>query len=300
MHKHPNQIRPDHGTAVFQTVGYTLMTLVTLTCLVPFWLMLTGSFSDEADIIVNGFTLWPRVFSTYAYRSIFASGSKILTAYRNTIFITAVGGSASILLTSMAGYVLQRQDFPYRNGLSFFVYFTTLFSGGLVPWYILIINLGLKNSVWALILPALLSPWHIMLMRSFIRSIPFSIIESAKIDGASDFDIYLRIVLPLSKAGLAAVGLFIALKYWNDWYLANLFMKDENGYPLQFLLYQMLSSAEFLKSAAAANVDVSSVQAPAETMKLATAMVVTGPILLLYPFVQRYFVKGITIGAVKG
>lgn len=295
-----NAIRPDAGTIPFSILGYIIISIVSIVALIPFWLMVAGSFSDEADILVNGFTIWPRVFSTYAYKCIFASSEKIIRSYMITIFITVCGEGASVLLTSMTGYVLQRQDFPYRNGLSFFIYFTTLFSGGLVPWYVLIINLGFKNTLWALIIPALLSPWHIMLMRNFIRSIPFSIVEAAKIDGANDWGIYTRVILPLSVSGIAAVGLFIALRYWNDWYHANLFMNDEKNYPLQFLLYQMLSSAEFLKSAAAANFDVSSVQAPAETLKLATAVVVTGPILLLYPFVQRYFVKGITIGAVKG
>lgn len=298
--KQKSTIVGDAGMRSFRIIGYTLMTVLSILCFIPFWVMITGSVSDEADIIVHGFSFWPRKFSLNAYRSIFAGGSKILLAYRNTIFITAVGSTLAIVLTSMAGYVLQRQDFRYRNRLSFFIYFTTLFSGGLVPWYILIINLNMKNTMWALIVPALLSPWHIMLMRNFIRTIPYSILEAAKIDGAGDFGIYARIILPLSKAGLATIGLFIALSYWNNWYLANLFMKDEKGYPLQFLLYQMLSSAEFLKSAAAANFDTTAVQAPTETMKLATAMVVTGPILLLYPFVQRYFIKGVTIGAVKG
>lgn len=300
MKRKVNSIRADEGTLSYHLIGYVVMSVITILCLIPFWLMLVGSFSDEADILANGFSLWPRAYSLKAYQSIFANGRKIARAYEVTLFVTVVGAGISILATSMTGYVLQRQDFRYRNGLSFFIYFTTLFSGGLVPWYILIINLGLKNSVWALILPALMSPWHIMLMRSFIRSIPFEVVEAAKIDGAGDWRIYTSVILPLAKGGLAAVGLFIALKYWNDWYLANLFMNDENGYPLQYLLYQLLSSAEFLKSAAAANVDVSAVQAPTETLKLATAMVVTGPILLLYPFVQRYFVKGITIGAVKG
>ena len=300
MKRNTNSIREDRGTFSYRLIGYIVMSIISILCLIPFWLMLSGSFSDEADIIVNGFSLWPRVYSLKAYQSIFANGGRIVRAYEVTIFVTAVGAGISILATSMTGYVLQRQDFKYRNGLSFFIYFTTLFSGGLVPWYILIINLGLKNSVWALILPTLMSPWHIMLMRNFIRSIPFEVVEAAKIDGAGDWKIYTSVILPLAKGGLAAVGLFIALKYWNDWYLANLFMNNENGYPLQYLLYQMLSSAEFLKSAAAANVDISAVQAPTDTLKLATAMVVTGPILLLYPFVQRYFVKGITIGAVKG
>ena len=295
-----NRIHPDSGTLPFHILGYIVITLVSTVALIPFWLMVAGSFSDEADILVNGFTIIPRLFSTYAYKCIFVNGGKIIRSYMITIFITVCGGSASVFLTSMTGYVLQRQDFRYRNGMSFFIYFTTLFSGGLVPWYVLIINLGFKNTLWALIVPALLSPWPIMLMRNFIRSIPFSVVEAAKIDGANDWGIYVKVVLPLSVSGIAAVGLFIALRYWNDWYHANLFMNDEKNYPLQFLLYQLLSSAEFLKSAAAANFDVSNVQAPAETLKLATAVVVTGPILLLYPFVQRYFVKGITIGAVKG
>lgn len=295
-----NSIRADKGTFSYHLLGYIVMSIITVVCFIPFWLMLTGSFSNEADIIVNGFSIWPREYSLKAYETIFANGDKVLRAYEVTILITVVGAGISIIITSMTGYVLQRQDFEYRNGLSFFIYFTTLFSGGLVPWYILIINMGMKNSLWALIIPMLLSPWHIMLMRNFIRSIPFEIVEAAKIDGAGDWKIYTSVIMPLAKGGLAAVGLFIALKYWNDWYHANLFMNREDGYPLQYLLYQMLSSAEFLKSAAAANVDVSAVQAPTETLKLATAMVVTGPILLLYPFIQRYFVKGITIGAVKG
>ncbi len=295
-----NTIRPDKGTVTFQTIGYIVMILITILCVIPFWLMITGSVSDEADIIANGFAFWPRKFSMHAYRTIFVSGGKIFTAYKNTIIITVTGTTLALALTSMSGYVLQRQDFRYRNALAFFIYFTTLFSGGLVPWYIMIVQMGMKNTMYALIIPALLSPWYIMLMRNFIRSIPYSIVEAAKIDGAGDLGTYMRIILPLSKAGLAAIGMFIALHYWNNWYLANLFMKDEAGYPLQYLLYQLLSNAEYLKSSAAANIDISAVQAPAETMKLATAVVVTGPILLLYPFVQRYFVKGVTIGAVKG
>lgn len=298
--KRSNAIAPDKGMALFSVLGYSVMAAMALICLLPFWLMITGSFSDEHTILRRGFSILPRGFSLEAYRSIFRGSTKILRAYRTTIGITVVGTLASLTLTSMAGYVLQRPDFRCRNALSFFVYFTTLFSGGLIPWYILIVRLGMKNTLAALVIPALLSPWHIMLMRNFIRTIPISILEAAKIDGAGDWGIYRRIVLPLSKTGLAAIGLFIALNYWNNWYLANLFMKDESKYPLQYLLYQMLSSAEFLKSAASAGFDTAQIQPPTETLKLATAMVVTGPILLLYPFVQRFFVKGVTVGAVKG
>ena len=298
--KKKSLIARDKGMRSFQLLGYGFMALVTVVCFLPFWLMITGSISSEHEIIRHGFHILPRGFSLDAYRSIFRGYNKIARAYQTTLIITGVGTTVSLLFTSMAGYVLQRQDFRYRNVLSFFIYFTTLFSGGLIPWYIVIIRLGMKNTLAALIIPALLNPWHIMLMRNFIKSIPFSIMEAAKIDGAGDWSIYRSIVLPLSKTGLAAIGLFIALAYWNNWYHANLFMKDESQYPLQYLLYQMLASAEFLKSAAASGIDASQITPPAETLKLATAMVVTGPILLLYPFVQRFFVKGVTIGAVKG
>ena len=187
-----------------------------------------------------------------------------------------------------------------RNGISFFIYFTTLFSGGLIPWYILMTkNLGLKDSYWALILPPLLSAWNIILMRSFMKSIPESIVESAKIDGAGDFKIYQRLILPLSTPGLATIGLFLALGYWNDWFNANMFITSDSKYPLQFLLYKILSSAAVLQTNNGAYL-AANVVPPTETLKMAVAVVATGPIILLYPFVQRYFVKGLTVGAVKG
>lgn len=294
-------IHPDKGTRSFNIIGYTLLTLVTLICLLPFWLMITGSFTSEASIIRDGFSIWPREYSVDAYRSIFQGIHKIARAYGVTLTVTACGSLAALTLTTMTGYVLTRQDFAYRNRISFFIYFTTLFSGGVIPTYILIVRyLALKDTLLVLILPTLLSPWYIMLMRTFMRSIPSAILDAAKIDGAGDFTIYARIILPLSKTALATVGLFIALGYWNDWYLASLYINDEALYPLQYLLYQMLSSAEFLKSAASAGFSGVRVQAPTETLKLATAVVVIGPIILLYPFVQKYFIKGVMIGSVKG
>lgn len=296
-----NVIRPDKGTRLFNIIGYTLITLITLVCLLPFWLMITGSFTAESTIIREGFSLWPKEFSLDAYRTIFRGFNKIVRAYGVTITVTACGTLIALLLTTMTGYVLTRQDFRYRNKLSFFIYFTTLFSGGVIPIYILIVRyLQMKDTILALILPTLLSPWYIMLMRTFMRSIPTALIEAARIDGAGDFTIYARVVIPLSKTALATVGLFIALSYWNDWYLASLYINDEALYPLQYLLYQMLSSAEFLKNAASAGFTGVRVQAPTETLKLATAVVVIGPIILLYPFVQKYFIKGVMIGSIKG
>jgi len=295
------QVKPDKGTNSFTLLGYCVMTIITIICFIPFWLIIVASISDENMVLTEGFKLWPTVISFDAYRSIFQGFDSLVKSYAVTIFITLTGTGSALLLTSMTGYVLIRRDFPERNRISFFIYLTTLFSGGVIPSYILFVKyLNLKNSLWALILPCLLSPWNIFLMRNFMKSIPYSLIEASKIDGANDWQIYRKVILPLCKAGLATVGLFIALNYWNDWYHASLYITREGLYPLQYLLYRMLSNAEYMKQAAAAGVFLDAVTLPSETLKMATALVVTGPILLLYPFVQKYFIKGIMIGSVKG
>jgi putative aldouronate transport system permease protein len=295
-----SRIKQDKETIVFNIIGYTLLTFVSLICFIPFWLIVAGSFTDELEIISKGFQFFPNTVSFEAYKSVFSTPEQIYRAYGVTIGVTIAGSLLGIFLTSMAGYVLSRKDFAMRNGISFFIYFTTLFSGGLIPWYILMTkNLGLKDSYWALILPPLLSAWNIILMRSFMKSIPESIVESAKIDGAGDFKIYQRLILPLSTPGLATIGLFLALGYWNDWFNANMFITSDSKYPLQFLLYKILSSAAVLQTNNGAYL-AANVVPPTETLKMAVAVVATGPIILLYPFVQRYFVKGLTVGAVKG
>jgi len=294
-------MKSDKGTQSFTLLGYGVMTIVTVLCFIPFWLIIVASISDEQTILREGFKLWPTQLSFDAYRSIFQGFNALMQSYLVTICITVAGTTLSLLLTSMTGFVLIRQDFPARNKVSFFIYFTTLFSGGVIPTYILFVKyLTLKNTLWALVLPGLLSPWNIFLMRNFMKSIPYSLVEASKIDGANDWQIYEKVMLPLCKAGLATVGLFIALNYWNDWYHASLYITKESLYPLQYLLYRMLSNAEYMKQAAAAGVFLDTVVLPSETLKMATALVVTGPILLVYPFVQRYFVKGIMIGSVKG
>lgn len=294
-------MKPDKGTQSFTALGYSVMTLITILCFIPFWLIIVASISDEQTVLTEGFKLWPTVISLDAYRSIFQGFESLMQSYLVTIFVTVAGTTLSLFLTSMTGFVLIRQDFPARNKVSFFIYFTTLFSGGVIPTYILFVKyLTLKNTLWALILPGLLSPWNIFLMRNFMKSIPYSLVEASKIDGATDWQIYEKVMLPLCKAGLATVGLFIALNYWNDWYHASLYITKESLYPLQYLLYRMLSNAEYMKQAAAAGVFLDTVVLPSETLKMATALVVTGPILLVYPFVQRYFVKGIMIGSIKG
>lgn len=294
------KIKTEKSTIIFYTIGYVLLTVISLLCLIPFWLIVSGSMTDEMEIISEGFKLIPDHFSLEAYKSVFRNPEQIYKAYGVTIGITVVGSVLGLFLTSMAGYVLSRKDFLYRDSLSFFIYFTTLFSGGLIPWYILMTkHLELKDSYWAMIIPPLVSAWNIILMKNFMKSIPDSIIESAKIDGAGDFRVYWNLILPLSTPGLATIGLFLALGYWNDWFNANVFITSDNKYPLQFLLYKILSSAAVLRTNNGAFL-AQNVTPPTETLKMAVAVVATGPIILLYPFVQRYFVKGLTVGAVKG
>lgn len=289
-----------HGTKlVFNILSYTILTIVAAICTLPFLLVVIGSFTENSEIIRNGYTLFPKQWSTAAYVSIFRFPEAIIRSYGVSIYITVVGTALGLLIMLMCGYALQRRELRYANPITFFIYFTTLFSGGLVPWYMLITGMGLKDSLWSLILPSLCSSFYILLIRNFMRQLPESLVDSAKIDGAGDFSIFWRIVLPLSTPIIATVGLFSALGYWNNWYNASLFIKDVTKWPLQYRLYSILSE-QMAALALGAESGLAGVSAPTESVKLANAVLSTGPILLLYPFLQRYFVQGITIGAVKG
>lgn len=286
---------------LFHTTGTIYTVIISLFCLLPFWMIITGSLTSNDVVILEGYSLWPKAFTLDAYKTVFRIPEQIIRAYIVTICVTVVGTLLGLFLIAMAGYVLDRKDFKYRNQISFFIYFTVLFSGGLIPWYILIVRyLGLKDSYVVLFLPIMLSPFLIILMKNFMKSIPDAIVESAKIDGAGDFRIFSHLILPLSKPALATIGLFLALGFWNDWFLSSIFITDQKKYTLQFLLYNILSSAQFLASGKAGSVDRTMINVPTETIKLATSVVVTGPVILFYPFAQKYFVRGITIGAVKG
>ncbi|WP_336790294.1 carbohydrate ABC transporter permease [Paenibacillus sp. MMO-177] len=292
-------MKANSGARSFHFISYTLLTVISLLCIIPFWLIAVGSMTKEEDILVNGFRFWPKHFSSAAYDAIWKYGSSILNAYEVTILITVIGTSLGLFLTAMGAYVLSRRDYAFRNGLSFFVYFTTLFSGGLIPWYIMIVkNLHLKDTVMALILIGLVNAWNVLLMRNFMNSIPVEVTESAKIDGAGDFTIFMRLILPLSTPALATIGLFIALNYWNDWFAPNLFITTDSKVPLQYFLYRILSKAEILSHG---SIPTNGAEVPpSETLKMAVAVVATGPMVFLFPLLQRYFVKGLTIGAVKG
>ena len=298
---HTTHIRKDRSQVVISVVTYILVTLFCIMCILPFWMIISSSFATEDSIRRSGFTLWPTDFSTYSYELLFRSPDQMIGAYAVTIGLTVVGTLIGLFIVSMTGYALQRRDFPYRNGIMFYIYFTSLFSAGLVPFYLLMVQyLNLRDSYFAILLPLLMSPWLIVLMKNFVKAIPHEITESGKIDGAGDFRIFYSLILPNMKPALATIGLFLALSYWNEWYYSSLFLTTKVEYrPLQYHLYNVINKVASLKnSIAGSNVVITDL--PGETLKMATAVIATGPIILLYPFVQKYFVAGLTVGAVKG
>ncbi len=287
---------------VFDVLSHVILAVLAACCLLPFLLVLSGSFSDQTSILTHGYQLIPETFSLAAYQTLFKIPEDLLRAYGVTIFVTVVGTLLGLFLTSMAAYVLSSRNFRYRYQMSFFFYFTSIFGGGLVPWYIFNTkHLHFHNNIIALILPILINVTYLLILKSYMAGIPEALYESARLDGAGDFTIYRRVAMPLCKAGLATVGLFIALNYWNDWYDAMLFLDEGRSdlYPLQYFLNNILTKAQAI-SAAAARSGLPMSEVPSEPMKLAMTVVATGPIILLYPFLQKYFVKGVTIGAVKG
>jgi len=285
---------------VFNGVGYIFVSLIAICCLLPFLFVVSGSFTREQSLYMYGYRLIPAEYSLQAYEVIFKAPTEILRSYGVTIGVTASGTALGLFIVSMTAYVLSRPDFKYRRKFAFFFYFTTLFSGGMVSSYIMMIRyLNLKNSFFALLLPGMLNVFFILIMRNFTKSIPESITESAKIDGAGDFIIFIRLILPLMGPALASIGLFIALAYWNNWFNAMLYIEKQRLFPLQFLLYRMINSVRFA-AIIASEAGISMPQMPEHSLKLAMTVVAIGPIMFVYPFVQRHFIAGITIGSVKG
>jgi ABC-type sugar transport system, permease component len=285
---------------VFLVTGRLYISLAVIICILPFALIVSGSFSSQAAILDNGYGLFPKEFTLYAYQIALEKPNAVLNAYVVTIMTTISGTVIGLFVTSMTGYVLSRKDFEWRNKFSFFFYFTTLFSGGLVPWYMLVMKyLRLGDKFGVLVIPTILNVFYIIIMKSFMNTIPLAISESAKIDGANDFKIFIKLILPLSKPALASLGLFIALAYWNDWFLAYMFIQKDNLFTLQFYLYKIVAGADALRNLSFVP-GRDSATIPTETLKLAMTVIATGPIVLLYPFVQKYFVTGLTIGSVKG
>ncbi len=296
------KVRVSSDQIAVNVLGWVLIGIFALICVLPFYLIIVASFTAETSLIREGYPLIPRIkdLSLDAYKLSLKNPMAIIISYATTIGVTAVGTFVAVLLATMTGYVLSRKDFPWRNKFSFFFFFTTLFNGGLVPWYLLCMRyLNFKNSYIALVLPLMFSVWNMIIAKSFMNSLPMEISESAKIDGANDLVIFFRLILPISKPLIATLGLFSALAYWNDWYNCMLYVTDTNMFTLQYYLQRILGSAEAMRIVAEKS-GMALPSIPLESMKMAMTIIATGPIVLLYPFVQRYFVKGLTIGAVKG
>lgn len=293
------------------TKGFNLMNgfinvfLITL-CLaiaLPFVLVVIISLTSENSLVQDGYQFLPKEWSVEAYRIVFQKPDPLLKGYMVTILITVIGTFVSLLLTAMTAYPISRMDFRYNRPITFYIFFTMLFNGGLIPFYIMMTQyLHLKNSLLALIIPTLLSPFNIMIMKGFLDKISKEIIESAKVDGAKEFRIFFTIILPLATPALATLGLFIAFGYWNEWYYALLFIDNDKFIPLQLLLVRILSQIEFLANSPLAQVadKLAYANFPTLSVRMAMAILAGGPMLIIFPFFQKYFVKGITVGSLKG
>ncbi|RUS47495.1 carbohydrate ABC transporter permease [Cohnella sp. AR92] len=285
-----------------QVVMIGVLSIYSIFCLIPFLMVLSGSLSTEADISQHGYGLYPLHPNLDAYRILFLAADRVINGYKISIFVTVAGTFLALVVNYMGGYAMARRTLKYRNTLSIYALLTLMFNGGLVPWYIVCVNyLHLKDSVWALILPALAQGFNLFLIRNFLQSLPEELFESAKIDGAGELRIMFKIIAPLATPVLATVGLFIALNYWNDWYLGLMFIDNQSLQPLQLMLRTIVSNVDFLKNSGnAAEMQRVAATLPTEGVKMAVTVVTIGPIIFLYPFVQRYFVKGLVVGAVKG
>ncbi|GAA3409946.1 carbohydrate ABC transporter permease [Paenibacillus hodogayensis] len=297
-------MRSTPGERLFAGISHVLMIALSIGFLIPIVAIVSISLSAEADIAQNGYKLLPAKLNLEAYSYIFSTPMTLLHAYKVTIIISAVGTLVSLIMISACAYPLSRRDFAYRRIITFYLFFTMLFSGGLVPFYILMTHyLHLKDTYAALIIPSLGNVWFVFLMRTFFQQLPEALAESASIDGASELRIYTRIILPLSKPVLATIGLMQLLTYWNSWYPALLFISQKDLYPLQYLLQVMLQNINEIARNMQNNVMVdltAAAKLPSENMRMAMCILAIGPMLFVFPFFQKYFAKGLTVGSVKG
>lgn len=291
-------MRVSLGEHIFRVCNTLFLSALMIVTMYPILYVAFASFSEPALMMAHKGILWkPLGFSLETYGAVF-SNPMILLGYRNTLFIVIVGVALNLLLTSFAAYALSRKTLEYRKQLTLFIVFTMFFSGGLIPFYLLVRGLGITDTLWALILPTAISAFNLIIMRTSFEAVPDALEESAKIDGANDFVILFRIFLPLCKPVLAVVGLYYGVSHWNSWFNAMIFLQDRSLYPLQLILREILIIGEASSMAEGASQD--EIIILGETLKYATIMVATLPIFLVYPLLQKYFVKGALIGAIKG
>lgn len=288
----------------FRIAAHIVLIFLCIVVAVPFLLLISSSLSSEQILLEGGYKLWPKEFSLSAYQYLFRGAGNLFQAYGVTFTVTIAGTCLGLLLTTLLAYALSIQDLPYRRLLSFLVFFTMLFNGGLIPTYMMYTNIfHIKNTIWALLFPYLLvNAFYIIIARSFFStSIPIEIIEAARIDGAGEVQNLFKVVLPMSLPILATLGLMIALAYWNNWTNGLYFVTKRELYSVQQLLTEMVNNMQAMQSGQFSNMDPESLKnLPSTAMKMATAVMSVLPVMLIYPFFQKYFVKGITLGAVKG
>ncbi|PZT56493.1 carbohydrate ABC transporter permease [Paenibacillus silvae] len=292
-----------HVSAAWNVLMNIIAGLFALICVFPFIFVVIISFTDEKVLARDGYRLIPAEWSLAAYQFVWQSGDTLLRAYGVTLLVTVLGTIISLILMSLYAYAISRKSFRYRRFFSIFAILTMLFNGGMIPTYMVVSQLlGMKDTIWALILPLAMNAFYIMILRTFYStSVPDAIIESARIDGAGEFHTFLKIVIPLSLPGLATIGLFSTLGYWNDWFNALLYIDNPNLVPLQSMLMRIESSIQFIQqNSANSSMSLAAMQSiPQDTSRMAMVVLATLPIIFAYPFFQRYFVQGLTVGAVK-
>lgn len=296
--KRKNKIQTSRGEKIGQFFIYLVVFLFALACVIPFVLVIIVSLSEEKSITIRGYSFFPSGWTTIAYQRLFSKSSNVPRAYMVTGTATVIGTLIASLITFGAGYTLANKQCRYRNGLSLYFYITMVFSAGMVPWYMISKMIGCYDNIWALIVPSLMfSPFNMFLVRNFVREVPDALNESARIDGAGEVRIAFTIYFPLCMPVLATIALFYAIGYWNNYFNCVMLINDQKYYNLQMMLLKIQSEIRALSQAAqgAARADP-----PKESVKMATSVITMGPIILLYPFLQKYFVKGMVIGAVKG
>ncbi|MFB3168316.1 carbohydrate ABC transporter permease [Neobacillus sp. 179-C4.2 HS] len=289
---------------ITQGVSHFFLIILSVGSIIPLIILLSSSFSSEASILKEGYSFLPKEFSFAAYEYLLTNSASILRAYGITVFVTVFGTIVSLAMTALLAYGLSRRDLPYRNVFAFIVFFTLLFNGGLVPTYLVYTQVfDIKNTIWALIVPGLLmNGFNVLLMRTFfITSIPEPVIESARMDGAGEFRTFFSIILPLSLPILATIGLLQTIFYWNDWFNGLIYITEPSLFSIQNILNRMLSDIQFLASSnLGTNTSAAAAQIPTTAVRMAIAVIGFLPILIAYPFFQKYLVKGIALGSVKG
>lgn len=283
-----------------QGIIHLILLLFAIACILPLLLVIIVSFTSEAEIVTNGYSLFPKTFSLDAYHILFKNGSDVARSYSISIFVTLVGTTLATAITLMVAYTLANPGVHYRNGLAMFFFVTMVFNGGMVPWYIISNKVGLTDSILALIIPSLVfSPFNMFLARNYMRDIPISLMESAKLDGANDVYIAFKIYLPLCMPIVATIALFYAIGYWNDWWNAIMLVSDTKLYPIQYYLMKLRSDLNTMRNLQGMGIAAGGYK-PSESLQMATATLTIGPIILFYPLLQKYIVKGLVVGSVKG